>query len=227
MKKKWSRIALGSIIFLMVFALGVVLLWDSPGVAAEDISDPWLSSTDPPEGISIDALSPLDQPGVDLNRGDEQPESRAVIKSHRIAGSALRPRKAVVNFTINTSGGCIYAIDNAFDVFNTPLWLPQGATIDTVRMYYYDTSGSNSTAWLTVYDLYGVIVEEWSVSSSGNSGNGFNDTSLISHTVDYNLYSYLLNWRPVVAGSTMQLCGFRIFYEPPPFSVQFLPYIGN
>ena len=37
----------------------------------------------------------------------------------------------------------------------------------------------------------------------------------INHTVDYNLYSYLVNWRPVVTGATMQLCGFRVFYTIP------------
>ena len=227
MNNKWSRMALGSIVILLVITLGTLVLLESPGVAAEDISVPWMSSTDPPEGISIVALSPPDQPGVDSNRVDEQPEARAILRSHRIAGSAFQPRKSRVDFSINTSGGCIYAENNPFDGFNTPIWLPQGAVINLVRMYFHDTSASNSQAWFTVYDSYGNIVQEWSVSSSGNLGNSFNDTPEILHTVDYNLYSYLLNWRPVVAGSTMQLCGFRIFYEPPPFSAQFLPYVTN
>lgn len=143
----------------------------------------------------------------------------------RITGSGLKPRDSVVDFDVSASGGCVYAINNAFDVFNTPVWLPQGSTINTLRMYYYDTNASNSTAWFTVYDLYGLIYQEWSVSSSGNLGNSFNDSPVINHVVDYSLYSYMLNWRPVVAGTTMQLCGFRIFYEPPPFGAQFLPSV--
>lgn len=127
---------------------------------------------------------------------------------------------------MSSQGGCIYAENNAFDAFNTPIWLPQGATVNQLRMYYNDTSASNSTAWFTVYNLYGVTVDEWSVNSSGSSGLGFNDSPVIDHKIDYNLYSYLLNWRPVVAGTTMQLCGFRIFYEAP-FGVQYLPYIEN
>ena len=67
------------------------------------------------------------------------------------------------------------------------MFLPQGSWVDTMRMYYNDTSATDSTAWFTVYDLYGNIVQEWAVNSSGNSGNGFNDTALISHTIDYSV----------------------------------------
>jgi len=223
MNKKWSRTTFGMVAGGLVIAIGLLSFWVAPEVAAQNESDPWLSSVDPPEGTSIEALSPPDQPGLDVNRSDGEPEGRAVLISQRIAGSALRPRDSVVDFNISSSGGCIYAVNNASDVFNTPIWLPQGATVDTLRMYYYDTSGSNSAAWFSVYDLYGDIVEEWNVSSTGDLGNSFNDSAQISHTIDYSVYSYLLNWRPGVAGTTMQLCGFRIFVEPPPLFVQFVP----
>ncbi len=225
MNRKWTKIAAVTLVSVISIAMVALLLWNSPGVAAEDVLDPWLSSADPPAEISRAALSPPDKPGLHSNRPDEAAELQSVIRNHRITGSALRPRDSVVDFDVNTTGACIYAENNAFDVFNTPLWLPQGATVEQVRMYYNDTSSSNSTAWFTVYDLYGDIVDEWSVSSSGDTGNSFNDTDPISHTIDYNTYSYLLNWRPTVAGDSMQLCGFRIFYEAPPFGVQFLPHV--
>lgn len=175
----------------------------------------WLSSKVPPEGTKIEAMSPPDQEGHRTTDESGETFRGGTTISHRITGSALRPRDSVVNFNINSSGGCIYALDNAFDTFNTPIWLPQGTQVNQVRMYYNDTSDSNSTAWFTVYDLYGEIVSEWAVSSSGNFGNGFNDTALIDHVIDYNMFSYLINWRPSVAGTTMQLCGFRIFHTPP------------
>lgn len=211
----------------VIIGIGLLALWavNLPGAVAEDIPNPWLSSADPPAGISLEALSPPDQPDLDNNRLDETPELLQTVRSQRITGSAFRPRDSVVDFDVNSTGGCIYAENNAFDVFNTPIWLPQGATVNQVRMYYNDTSASNSTAWFTVYDLYGDIVDEWSISSSGDFGNGFNDSPVIDHTIDYNSYTYLLNWRPVATGSAMQLCGFRIFYEPPPFGIQFLPYV--
>jgi hypothetical protein len=94
-------------------------------------------------------------------------------------------------------------------------------------MYYNDTSTNNSVGWFTQYDLYGDVVNEWNVSSTGDTGKGFRDSAAIDHEIDYQSYSYVLNWRPNVTGSAMQLCGFRIFYEAPPFSAQFLPLITN
>lgn len=94
-------------------------------------------------------------------------------------------------------------------------------------MYYYDTSASNTTGWFTVYDLYGNIVQEWSVSSSGDVGYSFSDSAVIDHTIDHSTYAYLLNWRPNATGSTLQLCGFRVFYTPPPFGLEFIPFINH
>lgn len=225
MNKKWSKTILGAVVIVSMIALLVLILGDLPGVAADDISEPWNSSAEPPEGITIEALSPPDQPDINLN--DVEPELQSTVRNQRITGSALRPRDSVVDFDVSATGGCIYAENNAFDVFNTPIWLPQGATVNVLRMYYDDTSASNSSAWFTAYDLYGNIEDEWQVTSSGDSGLGFNDSDVISHTIDYASYSYLLNWRPVVAGTSMQLCGFRIFYEAPPFHVQFVPFVAN
>lgn len=180
---------------------------------AEEI-ELWLSSSEPPADLTIESFSPPDPEGHVAVR-EEQPRGGGTIISQRIAGAALRPRDSVVDFDVSSSGGCIYAENNAFDIFNTPIWLPQGTTVSTLRMYYNDTSASNSSAWFTVYDLYGAIVEEWAVSSVGDTGNGFNDSPPIDHVVDYSTYSYLINWRPSVADTTMQLCGFRIFHTPP------------
>jgi hypothetical protein len=94
-----------------------------------------------------------------------------------------------------------------------------------MRMYYDDTSATDSFAWFSVYDLYGNIVQEWAVASAGSTGNGFGDTALISHTIDYQLYSYAINWRPYVLGAEMQNCGFRLFYEPPAHIGAFLPAV--
>lgn len=180
----------------------------------ESESDLWLSSEKPPEGVKIDALSPPDKEGHPAAGKSEETLLGTTMISQRITGSALRPRDSVVNFDVSSTGACIYAEDNAFDTFNTPIWLPQGTQVNQLRMYYNDTSASNSNAWFTVYNLYGEIVDEWNVSSSGDTGLGFNDSAVIDHVIDYNAYSYLLNWRPVAVGTAMQLCGFRILHTP-------------
>lgn len=139
-----------------------------------------------------------------------------IVETLRIAGSTLRPRTSTDGHSASGSGGCIYnSSGSPFGVFNVPLQLPAGANVLGVRMYFNDTSASNSSGWFTVYDLYGEIVEEFAVLSFGNTGEGFADTAPINHLIDPNAYSYVLNWRPVVAGSTMQLCGFRVIYNPP------------
>lgn len=148
--------------------------------------------------------------------GPDEPEFRGTgFASLRVPGTALRPRTTNVVQAVSSSGGCGYADSgSAFTVWNSAVTdLPHGAVINTVRLYYNDTVAATGTAWFTVYDLYGTIVDEWSVATVGASGNSFNDTPSIDHTIDYSLYSYLLNWRPQVLGPGMQVCGFRIFYQ--------------
>ncbi len=150
------------------------------------------------------------------------------ITNFRVPGTALKPRADDVSYVPTAGGGCFYAsAGNSFRVFNTGIYLPQGSNILAMRMYYDDTSSNNSRAWFSVYDLYGEIVEEWSVDSVGDIGNGFNDTDMISHTINYLSYSYAINWRPYDLGNDTQVCGFRIFYEPPAHIGAFLPAISR
>ncbi len=191
----------------------------------------WRSSAAPTEGLTPAQLSPPDSPTAQTGReADNTPQSPegVFLRDFRLAGSMLRPRASSVGYYWGAGGGCIYnSSGNPAEIWNVPVTLPEGATINTVRMYYDDNSDVNSTAWFTIYDLYGELVQEWAMTSSGNTGEGFADTPLIDHTIDYTPYSYVLNWRPTIQGATMQVCGFRIFYEAPPFGIGFLPFINN
>lgn len=168
---------------------------------------------------------PEEEPIDPAQFGPNAPEA---LVDFRIAGSALRPRRNDVSYAAASGGGCLYATaGNHLTIFNAPLSLPRGSTVLAMRMYFDDTSSSDSRGWFSIYDLYGNIVQEWAVDSVGISGNGFNDTDAINHTIDYLSYSYLVNWLPNDLNSDTQLCGFRIFYEPPPFGVQFLPSVAK
>jgi hypothetical protein len=178
--------------------------------------DPGLHPFAPVDGLTASELSPPDQPDFELEREDDNQlprvMDRSIMLSQRIVGNVLRPTSSITGFT--PIGGCAYATSNAQINWNTGLYLPQGALIRQVRMYFYDTSSDfNSLAWLLVHDLYGDLVSFHQVASSGNFGFSFNDTAIIDHSVDHTLYSYSLIWRPVITGDTMRLCGFRIFYE--------------
>ena len=184
----------------------------------------WLSSDPPPEGVDIQ--SPPDR--VSLAGVADAEAMDATYNAYlRIVGAALKPRESNVEWTgASSAGGCIYASSGfASAVFNVPVTLPQGATVKYVRMYYHDTNASvNSSGWFTVYDLYGQVVDEWQMDSSGDTGNGYVTTAEFTHTIDYGSYSYVLNWRPNDLGASMQICGFRIYYASPSTAI-YLPLI--
>jgi hypothetical protein len=231
---------------LLLLGLFVYPLYaQSPGPGSEPVAPVEGAVTEPPTEMPLSRTIPVTAlessapilPDGTVPEAEKKPmfeESpfqanvslAATIEDFRIAGTALKPRGNDVDYVPTSGGGCFYAsAGNSFRVFNTGVYLPQGSNILAMRMYYDDTSSSNSRAWFSVYDLYGNLVDEWSVDSVGDTGNGFNDTDTISHTIDYLSYSYVINWRPYDLDSDTQLCGFRIFYEPPPFSAVFLPMV--
>ncbi len=205
--------------------LCVVMVISGIGWAQAPVNDDqtsiWLSSAPIPEGVQVQSL-----PDQLESIGAVDETAATYNASLRISGSALKPRESNVEWTGAGGGGCIYASSGStYAVFNAPVYLPQGATVKYVRMYYFDTNATyNSSAWLTVYDLYGTIVSEWGVNSSGESGNGYGTTSEFTHTVDYLNYSYVINWRPYDLGNDTQVCGFRIYYQAPP-GATFLPTV--
>ena len=180
-------------------------------------SDPIPAGEDSPCPGSSPAPSPVEE---------EVTAPAQTLASLRVLGSVLRPRDSDVEWHNAGSGGCIYAVSgDDWVVWNTPIYLPQGATVRRVRMYWFDENVPvDCMGWFTVYDYLGVPVTEWSISSEGKSGFDYSSTPDFSHTIDYDLYSYVLNWRPCALGQDIQLCGFRIYYEPPPGPV-FVPAV--
>lgn len=111
------------------------------------------------------------------------------------------------------SGACINATGNATEFFTIYLDLPEGSRIDYVRLYYRDTSSSNSMASLRKYDGAGNTNILGTVDSTGNGGFGYQVSPYIGHIVDNSNGAYALNWRPIVVGTAMQLCGMRVAYR--------------
>jgi hypothetical protein len=148
---------------------------------------------------------------------EAQPAAASYDANLRFSGSVLKPRTSNVEWHVGGEGGCLYASSgDQYTWFTLPVTLPQGATVRYFRMYYNDQSATiNCAAYFTVYDLYGSIVTEWGIFSSG-TGQSYATTSEFEHTIDYSLYSYVIHWSPNVLGSDMQVCGFRLFYSSPP-----------
>jgi hypothetical protein len=160
--------------------------------------------------------------GTPENATDPGQEAQAVIEGPvlvegqiRIAGSVLRPRGSEPTFS-STAGGCIYALTEGWQVWNAPVYLPQGAMVTQMRFYFSDGSASaDSWAWFTAYDYQGFVEDEWGAPSFGSTGSGYVTIEDINHVIDYTQYSYVVNWRPVLAANNMKACGFRIWYTMP------------
>jgi len=127
----------------------------------------WSSSDAAPEGFRIDGSTDVEASGD----APDVVDASSYDSYLRISGAALKPRSSHAEW--HEPGGCIYVSGGwSYVVFNVPLYLPQGATVKYLRMYYADTSTStNSTAQFIVYDVYGAVVQEYGASSTGSPGN--------------------------------------------------------
>ncbi len=137
------------------------------------------------------------------------------IRQWNTHGGALKPRTSDVEWNVGGGGDCTYASSgDPYTWWSAPLYLPQGATIISFWMGYDDYNwDQDCLAYLTVYDNIGRVVAEWGVSSFG-VGREIADVRF-NHVVDYNRYSYVINWRPYELGTDMQVCRFFVAYHEP------------
>ena len=195
--KRFLLVAVAVLVLVAGLWVGLMVVSDDPLLAQAQQSGAWTSSAPPPDGVDLQGLSPPDRP-----------ETASDLDEPEAAG-----------------GGCIYAASGSTSAtFNVPVYLPQGSEVNHLRFYYSDTAATNSMAWFTVYDLYGQIHAEWPVASTGDAGTSHATTEEFTHMVNYDSFSYVINWRPNELGSDMQVCGFRIYYIPPP-GATYLPSV--
>jgi hypothetical protein len=137
--------------------------------------------------------------------------------SLRIPAIAFRPINSSTNMEYYIFGS-MFASSNGGGYWDAPVYLPQGAVVTNVRMYYYNTNATTKCNALFGYFNFasesGSYPGNWS--STGSSGLGFDDTGPLNITIDNTTYAYIVAWQPNVATNTMRLEGFQIFYTPPP-----------
>ena len=102
-----------------------------------------------------------------------------------------------------------------YDLFTLHLEVPNGARIDYLRLFFYDTSSANSQSWITTYDAQGAFSDLTSVDSVGAGGYSTTLSAYLGHVVDTATNAYVLNWRPNQLGNAMRLCGLRVAYRLP------------
>lgn len=223
--------------FSTLAILGLLVLALSPAAVRQPMAQEPAGDAPPPLSAAGESSAAVIQPEPDWtsssNPGYAGPVGQPAepdyeiddTRSLRVNGSSLKPRDGDVVWASSGPGGCGFASSgNQSTVWNTPVFLPQGSTVSALRMFVNDSSAADCWSWFTVYDLYGNVVDEWGVASDTTAGETSWQVPIPEHVIDYNLFSYALNWRPNDTGSDMQLCGFRLFYTPPA-GTAFLPSV--
>lgn len=156
-----------------------------------------------------------DQDGSSAPQGvaDHSPDAWSDFYYIYVAGAALRPRDSSSGWDYSGTG-CVSRASGS-ELLNIHLAIPDGSRIDYLRIYYYDASGSNSTAWVTNYDSAGNFSDVTNVASAGNSGYGTQLSAYVGHVANTASRSYVLNWSAGTNGNTMRLCGLRVAYRLP------------
>ncbi len=218
-------------IHLLVVVLTIVLLVAAVSGEASQTQEPGGGRELPSLSSGTAASDEEEAPALpDGPAGVEEAEAdlaQSYNASIRIPVAALKPRDSDVEWRAGGEGGCAYASSGDYGTWwSAPLYLPDDSTLRYFRMYYNDQNTSvDCDAYLTVYDLYGRVVTEWGISSSG-TGMTYVTTEQLDHIVDYSDYSYVIHWRPNELGTDMQVCGFRVYYQKPP-SVAYLPIVST
>jgi hypothetical protein len=158
----------------------------------------------------------------------ESPESQGVSVFQRIAGSNFQPRDSDTTFSYH-GGGCMQRDANVGDSwFTVDLQVPQGASLDFLRVYYYDNNATydiNSELW--AFDSAGGISLIAEADSSGTSGYSSAGSGFFEHAVD-NLNETLVIVASIQGGvgNTLALCGVRVRYQYS-MAANFFPAVLN
>jgi hypothetical protein len=173
----------------------------------------------PITGDDLDSAALQGLPGVEIEANARDTASEAArgwtgFYYVFAAGSSLHTADYSMRQVYNP-GACASVIDTAYEFLTLNLDLPDGARIDYLRMYYYDTAAGDSVANIRKYNGAGATTEIAVVHSASNIGYGTILSAYVGLVVDNSGGGYVLNWEPMVTGTTMRLCGLRVAYRLP------------
>ncbi len=145
--------------------------------------------------------------------GDHSPDAWSDFNYINVAGATLHPRDSASGWDYSGTG-CVSRASGS-ELFISDLGIPDGSRIDYLRIYYYDSSANNSTAWITNYDGAGNYTDLTNAVSAGAGGYGTVLSAYLGHVANTASRSYALNWSAAQNGSSMRLCGLRVAYRLP------------
>ena len=214
MNRRHRLVALAAVMCLFVVNAGRKEVW-----AQDDGPDSWvdLTSTRPAQDLSIDDAPDVDWEGL---IGGPQPDRKGAAVElgwsdyHYVfaAGVTFHPRDSGSSWE-HVASGCVRR-SGGDATFTLNANLPQGARIDYLRIYYWDTSTLDSWSFLQAFDGIGGFTNIASVMTSGFSGYGSQTSVYLGHIVDNAANSYSFLWNPIT-NDNLYLCGMRIAYRLP------------
>ena len=225
-----------------VFVLaGALIVWGGAGasVAQAQEPEPTPAPTEPPPPPPEEPQPPHDRSKSETSSGPLSPSPDKAdltadvpaavpagwqMNFKFVAGTAFHPRNSTMTWGYGY-GGCTYATANQYDLMAADFQLPEGAVVDLVRMFYYDTNAADSDMFLSIYDGAGGTSDPAQAHSSGTGGYGSNADTGFEYTVANYDYSMTIQWRPNALGTTQMLCGVRVRYFTPPVFGSFMPLI--
>jgi hypothetical protein len=164
-----------------------------------------------------------ESPSTEVQAGQEEAAPKAPSATthyyQRLATDFQSPDSTVT--TQYDFDGCIHRSAGTINL-SFPLIVSPGSIIKQLRAIYVDNDASSNItvsliAWPPGTSAATLIA---SVTSSGSSPLArTTDSSVVTHTVDYNINSYLLVFAPGVNSSLSQLCGVKVTYEQGIFGV--------
>lgn len=200
-------------IFLVALIAVMILVGNKTGVTAQEGGEEGRGPSEPEQTLEERAVTVPGWPGL--------------ISVHP---SAFEKR--------STTGNLVF--HNYYEIYNSsateslvvaaPVYLPQGAKVNKVTMYYYDTNSEGYVrAYLTRVPLGGGLAgfqDLASLVSDTNTGYAnFSDNIIAYETIDNATYSYLIDlyFSYPAATTSLRVTGFRIDYEYP----SYLPTVMN
>jgi hypothetical protein len=156
-------------------------------------------------------------------------EPQATFTYYTVSGPELQPR-TTTNVQVYNANGCIYMSTGTSTglLTGTGLHIPDDSVIKYIRLYYNDTNASAGVdAFLTRYAPGSGTADLISTGSTNaySGGYGFVVSNEITHTVNNDIYAYMLYGWPDANVSSLQVCGIRVAYYAPPLFGLFLPSI--
>lgn len=216
--------------FLVKMGIGLILLALAFGAGTAVVQaqgGPGNTDTDPFPADSPGSATWEDEPNGGLQRQADEVSALALnsyLSYYTVSGNSFRGKSSTATYQYDLAG-CVHSTSGGVQ-FATELHIPNGSQIKFLRLFYRDTSASDTVTGYITAIKPGISSEDLvNVSSTGSGGYGTVLSPEITYTVDTTDEAYTLIFWPTIGDTTVEFCGMRVAYYAPAFFADFMPLI--